>query len=170
MTSFIGVSPHLGNTSVSRMERYPASVLGFRCAPSLVVNQRSATARNVSAPTSGLTHWLVTTLPRSVSDQPLASTSVRNRLVCGLPSSPTYQPRHRLPTPCGLPLPSAHGPVASFVGVPSSFFHSSITPPVPGVLLIGLVRSSAGVSMEPSSQSAYGELGTRFGTGVGRVL
>jgi hypothetical protein len=40
---------------------------------------------------------------------------------------------HRLPTPCGLPCPSAHRPVASFEGVPSLFLHRSITPPVPGV-------------------------------------
>jgi hypothetical protein len=40
---------------------------------------------------------------------------------------------HRLPTPCGLPCPSVHRPVASFEGVPSLFRHRSITPPVPGV-------------------------------------
>src|SRR5262249_32946409 len=92
----------------------------------------------------------------------LASTSVRNRLVCCLPSSPTYQPRHRLPTPCGLPWPSAHRPVASLVGAPSLlFFHRSITPPVPGVLLIGLVgfsAASASVSTESSLQSAYKQI------------
>src|SRR5271166_27552 len=52
----------------------------------------------------------------------MAPASVRNRLVRVLPSSPTYHPRHR--------------PVASFDGVPSLFFHRSITPPVPGVRVL----------------------------------
>src|SRR4051794_22169777 len=102
------------------MLRYPAIVLGLRCAPCLLVNHCSATARNVPVPTSGLTHWFVTTLPRSVLAHCSASASVRNRLVCGLASSPTYQPRQRLPTPLGLPRPSAQRPFASFDGVPSA--------------------------------------------------
>ena len=113
VVSLSGVSPHRGRTSAS--QDGPVARVGLGLRPRSLLGREphcSAPAPMVSTPTLGLLHRRVTTLPRSALDHASASASVRQSWVYGFPSSPTYPTRHRLPIPCGLPLPSAHGQVA----------------------------------------------------------